>query len=653
MVEETVRRGIRRLFWAAVWLAVVLIATKGYYLGLPSPIAVGALVIYGRSLAAISYGDVMFVVGIWAGVRAVIALIGSRPLAVRAVSTAFVGVSAFCCLYAVANVLIFGVFGGFLTYPLLALVGDVRMVRSSVGAHLTTAAVCGLLGVPAVYGIAVLATAKIPHHRRFLLARRTVAAAFVVSWMFIGLGTYEETWRSRPDRRIAANSEWVFLASWWQTVSRDGVVRMPDQFPPSDLADFEPVGAASPLPTAIRRASAALHARVGASRRPPNVILIVLESVAARWTGVNGGPYGTTPTLQAESRQAAVFENAYAHIGRSSNSLVAMLLSTYPNLDFREITEQFPGLPGTSLAAVFRDRGYRTAFMTPSDMSWAGWDKFLDGRGFGDVRDYHDLSSCPDLLSSWGVEDRCMVDAMVDFVEKEKNRPFFLMAWTTQTHHPYDMSPGVPELNLLRESTPDDWELGHYLNILHETDHQLARVFDVVRRSGLDQDTLIVVTGDHGQAFGYPHENVYIQGRTAYEEDVRVPLMFWFPRAYGAGLRSKTIAGHIDLAPTIAEIAGVPAAADWEGRSLFDARQPHRAYFYVAEDSFTLGVREGSWKYIYDLRDGTEELYDVDRDPNEQRNLAANEPERCARLRQRLAAWTEANRRQYEKIAAQ
>jgi arylsulfatase A-like enzyme len=84
---------------------------------------------------------------------------------------------------------------------------------------------------------------------------------------------------------------------------------------------------------------------------------------------------------------------------------------------------------------------------------------------------------------------------------------------------------------------------------------------------------------------------------------------------------------------------------------LFDTRQPHRAYFYVAEDSFTLGVREDNWKYIYDLRDGTEELFDLDRDPNEQRNLAANETERCARLRQRLAAWTEANRRQYEKIS--
>jgi arylsulfatase A len=62
-------------------------------------------------------------------------------------------------------------------------------------------------------------------------------------------------------------------------------------------------------------------------------------------------------------------------------------------------------------------------------------------------------------------------------------------------------------------------------------------------------------------------------------------------------------------------------------------------------------VREANWKYIYDLRDGTEELYDLASDPNEQRNRAPDEPERCSRLRQRLAAWTEGNRRQYETIS--
>lgn len=652
MAEATVHGAIWRLFWAAVWLGVGLVAVKTYHLGVPPVADLEGAEHYLRSVAAISYLDVLFVAVLWLSARVALAFAGRRRFAVRVVSVGFVGLSALCSLYAVLNMLIFGVFGGFLTYPLLALVGDVRMVRSSIGAQVTPAAISGLVSVPLAYLVAVVASTRLMRSpRRDTWWPRALAVASLVLWAVLGHHTFATEWRGRPDRRIAENAQWVFAASCWQAASSDGIVRMPDEFPAEDLADFLPIRTeAAPLPTAARRASTAINARVAAARRPPNVVLVVLESVGARWTGLTGGLYDTTPTLKAESARSLVFDNSYAHIGRSSNSLVAILLSSYPKLDFREITEQFPDLPGTSLAMVFRDRGYRTAFMTPSDLGWAGWGEFLDGRGFSDVRDYHGLS-CPALLSSWGVEDRCLVDAMVKFVEEQRTRPFFLMGWTTQTHNPYDVSPGAPELNLLRERTPDDWELGRYLNIIHETDRHLGRLFDAVRRAGLDQDTLIVITGDHGQAFGYPHENSYIQGRTVYQEDVNVPLMFWFPRAYRAGVRSKTIASHVDLAPTITEMAGFPAAPDWQGRSLFDERQPHRAYFYVAEDRFTLGVREANWKYIYDLRDGTEELYDLDRDPTEQRNLATEQPERCTRLRRRLAAWTEANRRQYQDIS--
>jgi phosphoglycerol transferase MdoB-like AlkP superfamily enzyme len=138
-------------------------------------------------------------------------------------------------------------------------------------------------------------------------------------------------------------------------------------------------------------------------------VLIVLESVAARWTSLHNPLYAATPTLRAESVHGAVADNFYAHIGRSSNSLVAMLLSTYPKLDFRELTEQYPDLPGTSLATMFRGRGYQTAFVTPSDMAWAAWRGFLQGRGFEEVLDYRDLS-CREMLSSWGVEDRSAQD---------------------------------------------------------------------------------------------------------------------------------------------------------------------------------------------------------------------------------------------------
>src|SRR4029077_14181450 len=64
------------------------------------------------------------------------------------------------------------------------------------------------------------------------------------------------------------------------------------------------------------------------------------------------------------------------------------------------------------------------------------------------------------------------------------------------------------------------------------------------------------------------------------------------------------------------------------GRNLFDHAHPGRAYFYVAEDHFTLGVREGRWKYIFDLREGVDELYDLVLDPNEQHNVAKIEVER-------------------------
>jgi lipoteichoic acid synthase len=647
--HEVCAAAVRRLNCAAVALGASLVAIKAYHLGVPFREGISE---YLLSAAAISYSDVIVIAACWACARLVLVLAWRRAVVPRAVSFLFVGFAAAGCLYAVANVLLFDIFGGFLTYPLLAVVGDVRMVRSSVGAQMTPGTIAGLVGVPCLYlaGFAALSRAALASARK----RWTIATiALTLVWIAAGHHKYVTDFDYRQDRRIAESPYWEMTSSTWTALAGRGFVRMAEAFKPDDLADFDPPEArrekAASLPSrVIRRATAALDVRAAAASRPPNVVLIVLESVAARWTSLHNPIYDTTPTLKAESATSAVADNFYAHIGRSSNSMVAMLLSSYPKLDFRELTDQYPEFPGTSLAAMFRSRGYRTLFVTPSDMQWAGWRGFLGRHGFDAVVDYHELA-CADLISSWGVEDRCMVDKVVDVIGGAGTQPFFVTAWTTQTHHPYETSPGVAELDLLKEHSPDDWDLGKYLNVVHETDRQLGRVFDAVRRAGLEQDTLIVVTGDHGQAFGYPHAT-YVQGRTVYEEDVHVPLMFWYPRVYKTTVRAPMIGSHVDLAPTIADLIGLPAAPEWQGRSLFDERHSRRAYFYVAEDHFRLAVREANWKYIYSVRDGRDELYDLDADPLEQRNVAEQHPDRCDRLRQRLAAWTEANRRQYERI---
>jgi phosphoglycerol transferase MdoB-like AlkP superfamily enzyme len=627
----------RRLFWAAAWLGLALIVIKASHLGPPRA---GDVFGYLRSLVAISYRDVLFAAGVWSIGRGALAFGGSRPLVARAVSIGFLVFSALICLYAVASVIAFGPLGGFLTYPLLQLMGSVRMVSSSVAAYLTLRVMFGLVAVPAAYIAVVLATVALAPAAGARRARTGLALWTVITlWAAVGQYVYATDWATHYDWRIAENPPWVLVSSLWQAVGGGPTARLSAAFPDTDLADFAPTGS--------RLAAASSPA--AASRRPPNVVLIVLESVAARWTGVSGGTYDSTPTLQAEAAHGLVFDRVYAHVGRSSNSLASIMMSVYPKLDFLDYTEEFPRATQTSLAVVLRDRGYRTAFMTSSNMSWAGWDAFVPAHGFSEVRDDRSLP-CDTRVTSWGLADSCVVDGVAQFITQDRDRPFFVMAWTQQTHHPYEPTPGVPLLELVREpNIPDEYDLGRYLNVLHETDRQLARLFEAIRGAGLADDTIVAVVGDHGQAFGYPHDS-YLQGRTVYEEDVQVPLLIWYPRRYPSSAHSRAIGGLVDLAPTIAELAGAPAAADWQGRSLLDPARAPRAYFYVAQDEFKLGVREENWKYILDLRTGIEELYDLERDPMEQKNLAGAQSERCARLRQRLAAWTEANRRQYEEV---
>jgi arylsulfatase A-like enzyme len=213
------------------------------------------------------------------------------------------------------------------------------------------------------------------------------------------------------------------------------------------------------------------------------------------------------------------------------------------------------------------------------------------------------------------------------------------MAWTIQTHHPYDPSPDQPFIDFFgKDLPPDDYDLGRYLNTLHEVDRQLGRLFEGLRQRKLADDTLVVITGDHGESFGFPHE-AWGHGSKLYQEAVEVPLVIWNPRLIKKGKHLKTIGSHVDINPTITDLMGLPADDSWHGRSMFDPGRPPRAYFYAANDDYLLGVREDGFKYVFDVTTGREELYDLTRDPDEQVNVAAQHPVKCQQLRRRVAAW--------------
>jgi arylsulfatase A-like enzyme len=154
----------------------------------------------------------------------------------------------------------------------------------------------------------------------------------------------------------------------------------------------------------------------------------------------------------------------------------------------------------------------------------------------------------------------------------------------------------------------------------------------------LADDTIVIITGDHGEAFGYPHESYGHSGKV-HQEDVHVPLIMWSPKLFSNTARSQTIGAHVDLSPSILDLLNQPLPQSWQGHSLFSPTHPQRAYFYGAVDNYYFGVREGNLKYIYNATLGRDTLFDLAADPLEQNNISASHPDQSRRLRQRLAAW--------------
>jgi arylsulfatase A-like enzyme len=123
--------------------------------------------------------------------------------------------------------------------------------------------------------------------------------------------------------------------------------------------------------------------------------------------------------------------------------------------------------------------------------------------------------------------------------------------------------------------------------------------------------------------------------------------LFYNPTLWPEGKHVATVGGHIDVAPTITDVLGLPSAETWQGKSLFDAPRNERVYSFATHKDFILCVREGPWKYMLNLTNGAEELYNVASDPTEQMNLAVLEASRAERLHQRVSAWMRVQKQRF------
>jgi lipoteichoic acid synthase len=455
---------------------------------------------------------------------------------------------------------------------------------------------------------------------------------------YLGLGWFWQQGAGMPTASVE-NPVVALVGSVLDADANPVLAKMPTRFGPDDFltgGDRHAVGTRTPYTG---------HARQAGVR---NVIVIVLESVGAEYIwGFGSADSGGTPVLDHYYRGSRRFTSFYAHQPSSTHSLVSLLLGVYSPLTFRVVTREHPDLALPSLSGELKRQGYRTAMISAGGIRFQSVDVFLAHRDFDLIADSRDGCEAPDRHP-----DACMFRDLLKWVEQDPREPFFALLWTVQNHWPY-FDPGAPQgrgtapVNRPARGSGDtnSVRLARYLRAIGETDRALGELLRGLEGRGLLDSTLVIVAGDHGEAFGQ-HGNAF--HRLLWEEEVRIPMVLINSRLF-RGETDTVLGGTVDIAPTVLDLLGHALPAEWQGRSLFDLGRPNRVYLF-GPYSGLFALREGNRKFIYDPIANQDQLYDLSADPRESVNLAPGHPEAAREARERLAAWVQYVDRYYLRL---
>jgi arylsulfatase A-like enzyme/Flp pilus assembly protein TadD len=391
----------------------------------------------------------------------------------------------------------------------------------------------------------------------------------------------------------------------------------------------------------VLAAAACSPPRPAPSTAARHLILVTIDTLRADRLGCYGSRDVTTPHLDRLASEGAMALHSTVHVPLTRPSHVSIFTGLYPaehGIRDNVSPSLSPEVP--TLAVVLKAAGFRTAAFVSSIVVSA---QSGLGRGFDTYSDHFDVGGddARFLNSLQKTGDVTMGEA-VKWLESPAEGRRFAWIHLYDPHDPYE--PPEPYASQYA-GRPYDGEVAW-------SDDLVGRLDSALERLGLRGETLLVVTSDHGEGLGEHGESVH--GFFVYESTLRVPLLVRGPGVAPGG-RFAVTARSIDLFPTVLDLMAVPVPAGLHlsGRSLASALRggpalPEEPAY--AESLLPLlhygwsdlrAVRDGRWKYIQAPRP---ELYDLQSDPGELRDMAAAEPGRAEALRAGLARRLEAER---------
>jgi arylsulfatase A-like enzyme/Tfp pilus assembly protein PilF len=367
------------------------------------------------------------------------------------------------------------------------------------------------------------------------------------------------------------------------------------------------------------------------SGKRPNVLIITMDTTRADHLGCYGYQNIKTPALDRLAQEGVRFEKVYATAPITLPSHASIMTGTYPiyhgarnNATYR-VDDSI-----TTAAEIFKRKGYQTAaFIAAFPLLGRfglrqGFDVYDDRIEEGKEKRAH-------LFQERRADDQSKL--AVQWLEHRPPGPFFMWVHYFDPHFAYEPPSPFREEYFFH---PYDGEIAF-------VDSQIGRLLEALRQEGILDDTLVVVTADHGESLGEHEEKTHAM--LIYYGTIQVPLILRFPKQFPAKTVVSDMVRSIDILPTLLDYVGIPAIPQIQGVSLrpliagkkksldLVAYTETMAPYLHFNWSLLEGLRTTEYSYI---KADPEELYQVNQDPKELHDLSGTDPKKLAQLRTTL-----------------
>jgi hypothetical protein len=387
----------------------------------------------------------------------------------------------------------------------------------------------------------------------------------------------------------------------------------------------------------------------------PNVIVVLVESLRRDVLFSQTDAVATMPQLESLAQEGAFFSRHYSSSSHSSYSDISVISGIYPLWGNRIhiYPKQAPDYPRPRIYDVLTAIGMDAAIFSSQNENWGGMLDYLQSDALDIVYHAGELTSGEDLLgrslplNGGKGFDRDTIEVALNWMHS-REVPFFAYLNLQGSHYPYyfpdsEIRPFGEEfdgadlnfLNLPPEVIPI--VRPRYRDSLYYIDQQLGHLVSELKKTGRWNNTLIIVTGDTGQAFG--EHGFTGHARDLYDEVVRTPLIL----AGGALKYSgnyELLSQHVDIAPTILGLLDLPAYSGFQGFNLFGPNARTWAPLVCQSPALKqVGMVTKKWKLMLDWNTGNYRLYDVEQNPEENILIEASQTDCFESLQEMLNTW--------------